>query len=183
VDVGTTEAAKKGRLKVEFLENGAGAEAPLSHFQQLAARLKSCPDTKPVKATVGASFSAACTAGLPPHRPPRGCPPVGGDPGSPTPPTKTCRRGPRVSHPTDEDLSAGTPVLHPTDEDLSAGTPVLPPHRRRPVGGDPGSPTPPTKTCRRGPRFSTPPTKTCRRGPRFGDGATRRRNCDGCFHA
>ena len=83
MDVGTTEAAKKGRLKVEFLENGAGAEAPLSHFQQLAARLKSCPDTKPVKATVGASFSAACTAGLPPHRPPRGCPPVGGDPGSP----------------------------------------------------------------------------------------------------
>ena len=30
---------------------------------------------------------------------------------------------PSLSHPTDEDLSAGTPAFHPTDEDLSAGTP------------------------------------------------------------
>jgi hypothetical protein len=168
VDVGTTEAAKKGRLKVEFLENGAGAEAPLSHFQQLAARLKSCPDTKPVKATVGASFSAACTAGLPPHRPPRGCPPVGGDPGSPTPPTKTCRRGPRFSTPPTKTCRRGPRFSHPPTKTCRRG---------------PRFSTPPTKTCRRGPRFSTPPTKTCRRGPRFGDGATRRRNCDGCFHA
>ena len=39
------------------------------------------------------------TAGLPPHRPPRGYPPVRGDPGSPTPPTKTCPRGPRSGDP------------------------------------------------------------------------------------
>jgi hypothetical protein len=30
-----------------------------------------------------------------------------------------------VSHPTDEDLSAGAPGSHPTDEDLSAGAPGL----------------------------------------------------------
>jgi competence protein ComEC len=36
--------------------------------------------------------------------------------------------GPRqASHPTDEDLSAGTPAFHPTDEDLSAGTPAFHP--------------------------------------------------------
>jgi folate-binding protein YgfZ len=34
--------------------------------------------------------------------------------------------GTPASHPTDEDLSAGTPASHPTDEDLSAGTPATP---------------------------------------------------------
>jgi len=43
------------------------------------------------------------------------------------PRTRTCPWDPRLSHPTDEDLSAGTPALHPTDEDLSAGTPGPPP--------------------------------------------------------
>jgi len=62
------------------------------------------------------------TAGLPPHRPPRGYPPVRGDLGSPTPPTTqrvpACPRGPRVSHPTD----------HPEGTRLSAGTRSGDPH-------------------------------------------------------
>jgi hypothetical protein len=61
---GAKQAAEKVWFMVAFLENGAGAKAPLSHFQQLAARLKSGPDTKRMRITVWASFSAACKAQL-----------------------------------------------------------------------------------------------------------------------
>jgi hypothetical protein len=53
---GAKQAAEKVWFMVAFLENGAGAKAPLSHFQQLAARLKSGPDTKPVRITFWGVF-------------------------------------------------------------------------------------------------------------------------------
>jgi hypothetical protein len=62
IPVGALQAAEKVPIIIEEPgKRDAGAEAH-AHIRPFSARLKSCPDTKPLRITAESSFSAACLA-------------------------------------------------------------------------------------------------------------------------